>query len=132
VIQCCIVWSDALNYHLPAFLLTPSQLFLILGKGMLHLNIIYLHAYQAARSDGADLLSLSIQYDAHIIFSSNPLSVKAEGVRGRIDKLSDHIEDLKNVCGFFTGLFVLRFSCLSYSGNSGRDLRNAQGRTHEK
>ncbi|KAH7883685.1 hypothetical protein F5I97DRAFT_2042628 [Phlebopus sp. FC_14] len=59
------------------FPVTPSQLFLILGK------------------DGADLLQLSIQYNVHISLTSNPLALRVEGLRGALKTLTEHINVLK-------------------------------------
>lgn len=49
--------------------------------------------------DGADLLSLSLRHNVHVSFSTGPLSLKAEGVRGSLDNLSRYIDEFKDVCG---------------------------------
>lgn len=59
------------------FLLTPGELFLILGK------------------DGADLFQLSMQYNVHISLTSNPLSLLVEGLRGALNQLTEQINSLK-------------------------------------
>ncbi|KAL4064925.1 hypothetical protein V8B97DRAFT_2010607 [Scleroderma yunnanense] len=59
------------------FAVTPSELFLILGK------------------DGADLLQLSIQYNVHISLASGPLALQVEGLRGVLKQLTEHIDTLK-------------------------------------
>ncbi|KAK1224398.1 hypothetical protein PQX77_012694 [Marasmius sp. AFHP31] len=59
------------------FGLNPPQSFLFLGK------------------DGSDLLALSREYNVHVTFSSNPLGLKVEGVRGALEHLRSHISALK-------------------------------------
>lgn len=59
-----------------AFPVTPSQLFLILGR------------------DGADLLQLSRQFNVHISLDRNPLSLRIEGLRGRSQNLVQKLRSL--------------------------------------
>ncbi|KAF8078516.1 hypothetical protein FPV67DRAFT_1663244 [Lyophyllum atratum] len=68
-------WTEVIHESFP---LDARQSFLILGK------------------DGADLLALSTEFNAHVSFSANPLCLKVEGLRGSLDNLSRHIEDFKS------------------------------------
>ncbi|KAF5377539.1 hypothetical protein D9615_005313 [Tricholomella constricta] len=67
-------WTESIHQSFP---LDAKQSFLILGK------------------DGADLLALSSEFNAHVSFSPNPLSLKVEGLRGSLSNLSRHIENFK-------------------------------------
>ncbi|KAJ4001041.1 hypothetical protein F5050DRAFT_1727364 [Lentinula boryana] len=67
-------WSEVLSQSFP---LDPRQSFLILGK------------------DGANLHALSNQYNIHIGFTTRPLSLNAEGVRGALKQLEEHIAFVK-------------------------------------
>ncbi|KAG6845757.1 hypothetical protein H0H87_003811 [Tephrocybe sp. NHM501043] len=58
-----------------SFPLNAKHAFLILGKG--------------------DLLDLSAKFGLHVSFSSNPLSLKAEGSRASLSQLGDYISDFK-------------------------------------
>ncbi|KAI6044928.1 hypothetical protein EDC04DRAFT_2637621 [Pisolithus marmoratus] len=60
-----------------SFPMTPSELFIILGK------------------DGADLLQLSIQYNVHISLVPDPLALHVEGLRGALKQLTEHIDTLR-------------------------------------
>ncbi|KIK40011.1 hypothetical protein CY34DRAFT_289306 [Suillus luteus UH-Slu-Lm8-n1] len=68
---------DRTEVVIKTFSVTPSQLFLILGK------------------DGADLLQLSMQYNVHISLASNPLALRVEGLRGTMKQLTEHLSELK-------------------------------------
>lgn len=68
---------DRTEVVIKTFSVTPSQLFLILGK------------------DGADLLQLSMQYNVHISLTSNPLALRVEGLRGTMKQLTEHLSELK-------------------------------------
>ncbi|KAF8225081.1 hypothetical protein L208DRAFT_1409162 [Tricholoma matsutake] len=68
-------WTEVTYATFP---LDPRQAFLILGK------------------DGADLLSLSLRHNLHVSFSASPLSLKAEGLRGSLDNLSQYINEFKD------------------------------------
>ncbi|KAG5648076.1 hypothetical protein DXG03_007111 [Asterophora parasitica] len=67
-------WTEVIHQSFP---LDAKQAFLILGK------------------DGADLLALSSEFHAHVSFSSNPLCLNVEGLRGSLGNLSRHIESFK-------------------------------------
>ncbi|TFK41054.1 hypothetical protein BDQ12DRAFT_678804 [Crucibulum laeve] len=67
-------WSEV-SYQ--TFLLDPQQCFLLLGK------------------DGADLLNLSSKYNVHVSLSARPLSLKVEGLRGSLERLSTCITQFK-------------------------------------
>ncbi|EIW86616.1 hypothetical protein CONPUDRAFT_45660 [Coniophora puteana RWD-64-598 SS2] len=71
------LYRDSTEECVETFPVTPSQLFLILGK------------------DGADLLQLSIGYKVHIGLSSHPLALRVEGLRGDISELTQVIKSLK-------------------------------------
>ncbi|KAI6031743.1 hypothetical protein BKA83DRAFT_4204738 [Pisolithus microcarpus] len=60
-----------------SFPMTPSELFIILGK------------------DGADLLQLSIQYNVHISLVPDPLALRVEGLRGALKQMTEHIDALR-------------------------------------
>ncbi|KAI6153500.1 hypothetical protein BKA82DRAFT_4090668 [Pisolithus tinctorius] len=60
-----------------SFPMTPSELFVVLGK------------------DGADLLQLSIQYNVHISLVPDPLALHVEGLRGALKQLTEHIDMLR-------------------------------------
>lgn len=47
--------------------------------------------------DGADLLQLSMQYNAHISLISSPLALRVEGLRGSLKGLTEYISSLKKV-----------------------------------
>ncbi|KAJ7181769.1 hypothetical protein C8R43DRAFT_280885 [Mycena crocata] len=61
----------------PAFPLTPSQAFFVLGK------------------DGSQYRALSSKYSVHMEYLRNPLSLRVEGQIGSLKKLSKHIVELK-------------------------------------
>ncbi|KAG5652170.1 hypothetical protein H0H81_006010 [Sphagnurus paluster] len=67
-------WTEVVHQSFP---LDARQSFLILGK------------------DGADLLALSSEFNAHVSFSTNPLSLKVEGLRGSLRNLGRYIEEFK-------------------------------------
>ncbi|KAJ3879080.1 hypothetical protein F5051DRAFT_326654 [Lentinula edodes] len=71
-------WSEVLSQSFP---LDPRQSFLILGKG--------------ASFDGANLHALSNKYNIHIGFTTRPLSLNAEGLRGALKQLEKHITLVK-------------------------------------
>lgn len=50
-----------------------------------------------SRTDGADLLQLSMQYNVHISLTFNPLALRVEGLRGSLKGLSEYISSLKKV-----------------------------------
>ncbi|KIK99035.1 hypothetical protein PAXRUDRAFT_823202 [Paxillus rubicundulus Ve08.2h10] len=78
---------DRTEVVVKTFSVTPSQLFLILGK------------------DGADLLQLSMQYNVHISLTSNPLALRVEGLRGVLKELTEHMNSLKK--GIIDKIFEL-------------------------
>ncbi|KIJ21650.1 hypothetical protein PAXINDRAFT_64419 [Paxillus involutus ATCC 200175] len=78
---------DRTEVVVKTFPVTPSQLFLILGK------------------DGADLLQLSMQYNVHISLTSNPLALRVEGLRGVLKELTEHMNSLKK--GIIDKIFEL-------------------------
>ncbi|KAF8140133.1 hypothetical protein EV363DRAFT_1151759 [Boletus edulis] len=78
---------DTTEVLVKAFTVTPSQLFLIMGK------------------DGADLLQLSTQYNVHISLTSNPLALRVEGLRGSLKGLTEYISSLKK--GIIDEIFEL-------------------------
>lgn len=61
------------------------------------IRYLLIPTHLGATKDGADLLSLSKQYNVHISFSAHPLSLKVEGLRGALDRLSKHIVEFKKV-----------------------------------
>ncbi|KIK71110.1 hypothetical protein GYMLUDRAFT_315720 [Collybiopsis luxurians FD-317 M1] len=67
-------WSEIRSESFP---LDPRQSFLILGK------------------DGCNLHSLSRKYNIHISFSTKPLSLNAEGLRGALKQIRKHITSFK-------------------------------------
>ncbi|KAK7049570.1 hypothetical protein VNI00_005601 [Paramarasmius palmivorus] len=67
-------WSEVETEFFP---LNPPQSFLIMGK------------------DGSDLLNLSMEYNVHLMFSSQPLGLKVEGLRGALEQFSKHVASLK-------------------------------------
>ncbi|EEB91443.1 hypothetical protein MPER_10192 [Moniliophthora perniciosa FA553] len=67
-------WSEV---ETEFFTLNPAQSFLIMGK------------------DGSDLLSLSMDYNVHVMFSAKPLGLKVEGLRGALEQLRSHVASLK-------------------------------------
>ncbi|RDB28766.1 hypothetical protein Hypma_015422 [Hypsizygus marmoreus] len=67
-------WTEIATETFP---LDVRQSFLILGK------------------DGADLLALSSEFNVHVSFSVNPLSLKVEGLRGSMGNLRRYIEEFK-------------------------------------
>ncbi|ESK97618.1 hypothetical protein Moror_17480 [Moniliophthora roreri MCA 2997] len=74
-------WSEV---ETEFFALNPAQSFLIMGK------------------DGSDLLSLSMDYNVHVIFSAKPLGLRVEGLRGALEQLRSHVASLKEeVAGEF-------------------------------
>jgi hypothetical protein len=85
------------------FPLDPRQAFLILGKGSF--TSIYKYRFlTVSPADGMDLFSLSLKHNVHVSFSVNPLALKAEGLRGSLDNLSQYINEFKSVCGL---IFIL-------------------------
>ncbi|KAF9240874.1 hypothetical protein BU15DRAFT_73727 [Melanogaster broomeanus] len=78
---------DRTEVIVKTFPVTPSQLFLILGK------------------DGADLLQLSMQYNVRISLTSNPLALRVEGLRGALKELTEHMSLLKK--GIIDKIFEL-------------------------
>ncbi|KAG7097012.1 hypothetical protein E1B28_004405 [Marasmius oreades] len=67
-------WSEVETEFFP---LNPPQSFLFLGK------------------DGSDLLEFSTEYNVHVAFSSKPLGLKVEGLRGALDHVRSHVATLK-------------------------------------
>ncbi|KAJ3719814.1 hypothetical protein C8R42DRAFT_671864 [Lentinula raphanica] len=67
-------WSEVLSQSFPV---DPRQSFLMLGK------------------DGANLHALSNQFNIHIGFTTRPLSLNAEGLRGALKQLEEHIKLVK-------------------------------------
>ncbi|KAF9069149.1 hypothetical protein BDP27DRAFT_1326087 [Rhodocollybia butyracea] len=67
-------WSEVQSESLP---LDPRQAFLILGK------------------DGANLHTLSRKYNVHIGFSTNPLALNIEGLRGALKTVREHVVSFK-------------------------------------
>lgn len=49
------------------------------------------------RLDGANLLSLSTKYNVHVSFSSNPLCLNVEGLRGSLENIGRFIAEFKGV-----------------------------------
>lgn len=49
------------------------------------------------RTDGVDLLQLSMQYNVHISLTSSPLALRVEGLRGSLKGLSEYISSFKKV-----------------------------------
>lgn len=49
------------------------------------------------RTDGADLLQLSVLYNVHISLTFNPLALRVEGLRGSLKGLTEHVSSLKKV-----------------------------------
>ncbi|KAG8219894.1 hypothetical protein J3R82DRAFT_888 [Butyriboletus roseoflavus] len=78
---------DTTEVLVKSFTITPSQLFLIMGK------------------DGADLLQLSMQYSVHISLTSNPLALRVEGLRGSLKGLTEYISSFKK--GIIDEIFEL-------------------------
>ncbi|KAJ3554628.1 hypothetical protein NM688_g3008 [Phlebia brevispora] len=68
---------DRTEVAVRSFSVTPSQLFLILGR------------------DGRDLLQLVMKYNVHISLTGAPLALRAEGLRGDIKALEERIRDIK-------------------------------------
>ncbi|KZT30476.1 hypothetical protein NEOLEDRAFT_1237729 [Neolentinus lepideus HHB14362 ss-1] len=66
--------SEVLAHSFP---LTAPQLFHILGK------------------DGADLLQISVEYNVHVSFTSNPLALRVEGLRKSIRGVSARVHELR-------------------------------------
>ncbi|KAL6310056.1 hypothetical protein BKA93DRAFT_722239 [Sparassis latifolia] len=64
---------DRTEVSVRSFPVTPSQMFLILGR------------------DGADLLEMSMEFNVHISLTTNPLALRVEGLRGSLDRLSQRI-----------------------------------------
>lgn len=86
--------STSMKY-VAAFTVTPSQLFLIMGKGTRNEFFAILHL--RSRKDGVDLLQLSMQYNVHISLTSSPLALRVEGLRGSLKGLTEYISSLKKV-----------------------------------
>ncbi|KIJ57886.1 hypothetical protein HYDPIDRAFT_34700 [Hydnomerulius pinastri MD-312] len=78
---------DRTEILVKTFPVTPSQLFLVMGK------------------DGADLLQLSMQYNVHISLTSDPLALRVEGLRGALKELTEHMSSLKK--GIIDEIFEL-------------------------
>lgn len=94
--QFCSTYCFHAELNSTAFSVTPSQLFLILGKG----KVSSIHGIPPVMTnfpDGADLLQLSMQYNVHISLASNPLALRVEGLRGTMKQLTEHLSELKKV-----------------------------------
>lgn len=50
-----------------------------------------------SRTDGADLLQLSMQYNVYISLTPSPLALRVEGLRGSLKGLTEYISSLKKV-----------------------------------
>ncbi|KAI0788596.1 hypothetical protein C8Q75DRAFT_807802 [Abortiporus biennis] len=68
---------DRTEVSVKSFPVTASELFLILGQ------------------DGVDLLQLSVEYKVHISLTSHPLSLRVEGLRGDLRKITERIYKIK-------------------------------------
>lgn len=68
---------DRTEISTKTFPVSPSELFLILGK------------------DGADLLEMSLAYNVHISLASNPLALRVEGVHNALNRLTEHLASVR-------------------------------------
>ncbi|KAI0068378.1 hypothetical protein BV25DRAFT_1846382 [Artomyces pyxidatus] len=59
------------------FPLSPSELFIVLGK------------------DGADLLNVSKAYNVHVSLTDKPLALRVEGVRDSLKRVEEHLLEIK-------------------------------------
>ncbi|PCH33832.1 hypothetical protein WOLCODRAFT_62495 [Wolfiporia cocos MD-104 SS10] len=69
--------QDRTEVSVRTFSVTPSELFLLLGK------------------DGADLLDMSVAFNVHISLVSKPLGLRVEGIKAALKQISEHIGDVK-------------------------------------
>lgn len=60
-------------------------------------NSAFLELFLSFCEDGVDLLDLSMKYQVHVSFSSQPLALHVEGLIGHLKELSQHISKIKNV-----------------------------------
>lgn len=81
------------------FPMEPGAAFLFMGKGT---RMFTLYEYVLnLKLDGDDLTSLAKRYNVNLSFTSNPLSLRVQGLKGAIKQVQGFMKVFEQVCLFF-------------------------------